>query len=40
MLLQNDYRPKTVEFEVANSSIVPDNLGKYETAKEEIDFYY
>jgi len=35
-----DYRPSHIEFEVANSSIVPDNFGMFETQKEATDFIH
>jgi len=38
--LSTDYRPANIEFDVANSSILPDNLGKFETAKNAIDFIH
>ena len=33
-LLKTDYRPANVEFEVANNSILPENLGTFKTADE------
>jgi len=39
-LINENYRPANVEFDVANSSIVPDQLGKYETAEEAADFMH
>lgn len=35
-----DYRPKNIEFDVANSSIMPENLGEYKTADEAIQFIH
>lgn len=33
-----DYRPVNIEFDVANSSIVPDNLGQYENSQKALEF--
>jgi len=40
--MQNElvYRPANIEFDVANNSIVPDNLGHFESAKEAMDFIH
>jgi hypothetical protein len=35
-----NYRPANIEFDVANSSIVPDNLGFYENETELYDFVH
>jgi hypothetical protein len=40
MKTETDYRPSNIEFEVANISTVPDNLGKFENAKEATDFMH
>jgi hypothetical protein len=34
------YRPANIEFDVANSSIVPDNFGQFETENEAFDFIH
>jgi hypothetical protein len=35
----NDYRPVNIEFEVVNSSpVVPDNLGRFETSQQAVEF--
>jgi len=34
------YRPANIEFDVANSSIMPDNLGLYPTEKEATEFIH
>ena len=39
-LINENYRPSNVEFDVANSSIVPDQLGRYETADEACSFMH
>jgi hypothetical protein len=40
MQTAENYRPANIEFDVANSSIVPDNLGYFESAKEATEFIH
>lgn len=37
---ENDYRPANVEFQVANSSNMPENLGEFKTEKEATEFIH
>lgn len=38
MQTEEFYRPANIEFNVANSGEVPDNLGFFETSKEANEF--
>ena len=38
--INENYRPANVEFDVANASIVPDQLGRYESGDEAAEFMH